>query len=632
MKAFRFLTVVVLGLALAVAGTQVSAQDSDENVFVAAMHSDLQGNFCSLASATGANNTVWNDYVWAGIHPSLYTISVATSSAVPDLAAEPPSPFEEEDELFTSTVELLEGVQWSDGSEVTAEDVAFTFNQFAREMPSGNTLSIDLGGGWADAAFDIVDRVEAVDSHTVKFYLTERPGLADWQHSLLQWDIFNKEFWQPKFEEAYASDDPVGTLSAVTCPDEPSAGPFANYRWEQGAFAETDANSNYSFQGTVTTEYAGGGYEQDLPENLGGGTRSFGNTETDQLAQYEDGPFVDGVVYNILQTQQAGALAVINGEADYHFNPLGYGLSTLDQLEEAEEARVVTNQDNGFFYLSFNLRKSPFNYASFRRAVRCVIDKEFVAQNLLQGQVQAAYRPVPPALGGFREDLSQEERQAACVGMSEEDRLDRARQMLTDAGFSFEDGTLVADPEGNDIEQLELLHPNAAYDNNRNIFGLHINDRLNKLGVPVRDVPAGFNNIVTQVFAQQDFDMWQLGWSLTPYPDHLETFWHSRNTSAGGNAAQGGVCSQRENEASGCQEQFDQMADELLAATETSEAQEIAKQLQDVIFNRAAYVMTHYTLAYDAWRPNSVSWQGLEEESILQGIHGFTGLRSFVQK
>jgi ABC-type transport system substrate-binding protein len=496
--------------------------------------------------------------------------------------------------------------------------------------------------------------------------------------------IFPKHYWEDRFEEAFASEDPVRTLLAFDGADEPSAGAFTFSRWEPGAFAEVAANPEYSFKGTITREYkdeagAIAGYVEILPDGTtrytGAAISTHDNTDPDndpntvdpcehnqdqrieakspaehavdkngdgficlhidaELAlELETGPFVDAVIYSLFGSQASAALAVVAGDIDYHFNPLGYGFETLRQLEETPGVRVLKNASNGVFYLSFNMRKSPFNYVEFRRAVRCVIDKEFVAEELLAGLVIPAYSPVPPGNAFWHRPLTPEEKEIACIGLSEEERLARARQMLTDAGFQFdEEGILAADPEGNPIAQQELLHPNAAYDNNRNIFGLHIVDRLQKLGVPVRDVPAGFNNIVTLVFDEQDFDMWQLGWGLGVYPDYLEAFYHSRNTAPGGNAPQGGVCGAREDALTGCQQEFDALADQFLAEQDARKAQEIAFELQRLVFHWAAYVPTHYVQQQDAYRADRINWQGLEDFPILDGMQAGAGYRSIVKK
>ncbi len=619
----RWYLVGLLLAAVAALGMGVSPTAGAQagKVFVTAMHSDLKGVFCSLSASTGANNTVWNFYVWAGTHPSTNLLTVDST------------PWTQQGDRWVATVKLLSGVKWSDGTDVTPEDIAFTFNAFATKLPSGRTLSLELGGGWASPIWDKFVGI-TVDSPTqITVALTDKPGLVE-EATLFGWDIFQKNFWEPKFKEALASADPVATLAAVECAGEPTSGPFISKRWEPGAFAEVSANSGYSFRGRVFRQHETGGTTEILPANLGGLTRTSGDTSGPVQLEYTEGPFVDAVVYNIFGSQSAAALAVVSGDADYHFNPLGYGRATLDQLESTPGVKVVKNAANGLFYLSFNMRKSPFSYVAFRQAVACVIDKEFVANQLLGGLVIPAYSPVPPGNTFWHRTPTKEDLDKVCVGLSEQDRLARARQLLQDAGFQFDArGRLIKDPAGADITELELLHPNAAYDNNRNIFGLHIVDRLSKLGVPVRDVPAGFNNIVTLVFDEQDFDMWQLGWGLGVFPGYLEAFFHSRNTEPGGDSPQGGVCSALDNAATGCQDQYDQLADQFLAEQDATKAQEIARELQRLaIFEWFAYVPTHYVQQHDAFRADRITWQGLENLPILDGLQSAAGFREFVQK
>ena len=66
-------------------------------------------------------------------------------------------------EYWTTEVSLKQGVTWSDGEEVTADDFVFTVN---------TVMAMQLGGNWAqlvDSAF--VDRAEALDSHRLKIFL-----------------------------------------------------------------------------------------------------------------------------------------------------------------------------------------------------------------------------------------------------------------------------------------------------------------------------------------------------------------------------------------------------------------------------------------------------------------------------
>ena len=105
-------------------------------------------------------------------YPSLYRLSDFHLSWVPLLAAGKPTDAVQEGSVWTREVELKKGVQWSDGVQVTAHDVAFTLNI---------ALELDMSGTWAtliDPTF--VERAEALGDHTVKFFFKKQPGLARW--------------------------------------------------------------------------------------------------------------------------------------------------------------------------------------------------------------------------------------------------------------------------------------------------------------------------------------------------------------------------------------------------------------------------------------------------------------------
>ncbi|PYE82458.1 ABC transporter substrate-binding protein [Pseudoroseicyclus aestuarii] len=67
------------------------------------------------------------------------------------------------DDFTEMTVDLREGIYWSDGEEFTAEDVVFTV-ETQMETP---------GMTWSAAFSDVVETVEAVDDYTVRFTLQE---------------------------------------------------------------------------------------------------------------------------------------------------------------------------------------------------------------------------------------------------------------------------------------------------------------------------------------------------------------------------------------------------------------------------------------------------------------------------
>ncbi|NIA09189.1 MAG: ABC transporter substrate-binding protein, partial [Nitrospiraceae bacterium] len=90
------------------------------------------------------------------------------------------------------------------------------------------------------------------------------------------------------------------------------------------------------------------------------------------------GPFVDKVIYHVYTDQATAVLALAKGDLDFIHNPNGLTKGFVDQLKTATGVKIVTNPSNGWYYLSFNLRKAPGSYLAYRQAVAYLIDKDFV--------------------------------------------------------------------------------------------------------------------------------------------------------------------------------------------------------------------------------------------------------------
>ena len=84
---------------------------------------------------------VWNQYVLAPAIPGMYTLSFPNYTLIPSMAAdvEPPIGAAEGDN-WVIDVSVQDGLQWSDGSPMNANDVAFTFNAMKGLNMGGNFL------------------------------------------------------------------------------------------------------------------------------------------------------------------------------------------------------------------------------------------------------------------------------------------------------------------------------------------------------------------------------------------------------------------------------------------------------------------------------------------------------------
>ena len=206
----------------------------------------------------GPNNSIWKlGNVAAGEAPTLFTYTVK-DDWVPSLAADVPSPLEYDDaaHVWRSMVRLKPDQFWSDGTPITAHDVAFTFATIAA---FGATK---LGGNYPSLApEEVLSRVEALDERTVEFYLKKRD--ARYRVGALRTPIVQRGYWEHYVKAALASPDPLKALLNVDVVDEPVAGAFLQGTWERGSFVDRPVNRRFSSRHSVEKVYANGAVRLD---------------------------------------------------------------------------------------------------------------------------------------------------------------------------------------------------------------------------------------------------------------------------------------------------------------------------------------------------------------------------------
>ncbi|MDP8957724.1 MAG: ABC transporter substrate-binding protein, partial [Actinomycetota bacterium] len=169
---------------------------------------------------------------------------------------------------------------------------------------------------------------------------------------------------------------------------------------------------------------------------------------------------------------------------------------------------------------------------------------------------------------------------------------------------------------------LEILAPGPAYDPLRATYSIWIESWLNDLGFPARANPTDFNAIVDAVFPTTgvpDFDMYILGWSLgnPAAPDFYDAFFHSRNIleESGGNNNMGYNS-----------EEFDQVANQLLAAQEQEEAADLVWEAERIIAQDLPYIVLFDTGILEFYRNESLDYPFTETLSGLQFLNAVPGL------
>ncbi len=574
----------------------------------------------------GLDSTVYMSYVLGPTKPSLFTVAYPGIVIAPDVAVGLPAEAVQEGDVWTITQPMRDDYTWSDGSPLTANDVVFTYE---------TVRDAELGGGWS-AAYPYTEEstprlinVEAVDDYTVKFTFDSKPGAVVWPHNVGVASIVPAAPWEPVIAEALASEDPAAVVYGASSLEvgDLSGGPVIYNGRDVGAFVENVKNENYSNAGLKHTFWQDGSYAQN-------DVLLYGDGGGDVAVEYTEGPFLDRTVFSIYGDEAAAMLALVDGEIDFWINELGVTPGLRQQGLEANNLSVTVNPTNGFRYLAFNLRKSPGKFLGFRQAM-AYFDKENLAQNLLQGVAFPLYVMVPEGNQAWYNEEVAEQIASQYVGLSTQDRLNKAYEALEADGFTWvippqrgddrnivTPGAGIIDPDGIAVPELEIIAPSATYDPLRATAALWLEDWAENLGVPANAKPTVFDTILDTLWpgvgTEPTFDMYVLGWSLgnPAWPTFHEAFFHSRNFPEASNGL---------NTTGYSDPEFDILADTTFTETDQAVAfdqiwqmeQKLAEDLPYVVlFDAAITEFYNNSLAF----PYAGSLSGIQFQDGMQNV------------
>ncbi len=456
----------------------------------------------NIWSMLGPNATAWNFYPTLGKYGGLYGMSDLTYQVVPSLADGFWSPLEKVTEdgttMYVTTVKLLKGVNWSDGTPFTADDVVFSY-----EVP----FKLQMPGNWmSNIPPDLFVKVVKVDDYTVNFYITHPSG--NFIYSILMSVIVQKKFWEPVYETSLSQKDPAQYMMSYDKDllSEPSIGAFTVSQWQKGAYLLDKSIPSYAFKGQQEIEYATGSVQYIIPL-LNQNNTYYGTAEGTVNNKFVTGPYVDSIIYRIYQNQTAAVSALLKGEVDYILNPNGLQKGFVQQLQTNPNVKIVSNPSLGFQYIAFNLRRYPMNNKAFRVSIAYLIDRDLLANKILGGNTNPLSSLVPPG----NEFWYDPDLKAYGDGMTTIQRYEAAIKTLKDAGFSWliepkiDNGQLVQrgqgliGPDGKLIKQITMMAPSAGYDPIRSTTALWVEKWANDIGIPLYADLTSFNNIVDAV-------------------------------------------------------------------------------------------------------------------------------------
>ncbi len=493
---------------------------------------------------------VWSWHVLGFLYESLYTRNPETFEIIPWLAEGEP---EYDKETRTCIVHLRKGVKWEDGAPFTAQDVVFTAQ-----------VLIDFKIPRYISDWDFVERVEAVDDYTLRFTLKE-PFVIFFTATLMSL-IVPKHIWEPIIKEAEKTENPLATLLDYEITAPIGMGPFKFVQWRKGSYVKLARNPNYFATGR-------------------------------EVKGRKVGPFIDEILFKIYRTTDTAILALQKGEIDYIWWAIQPGF--IRSLRRDKSIEITNNPENGLRYLAFNLRRPPFNDINFRQAVAYLIDKQFIQTRVLQNYGQALYSIVPPGNKfWFNPDTRQYGKE-----MSRAERVRKAIEILKEANYRWNKPPAINDKgevirgeglimlNGKPVPPFTILTPPADYDPLRAMCGMLIQEWLREIGIPATSTPTSFGDIVNKVNTEWNFDTYLLGWKLGIDPDHMRTFFHSKEVVRDGYNSMGYI-----------NQEFDKLADASAREMDEEKRREIIFKMQEFIVEEAPYIPLFTSAQVEAYR------------------------------
>jgi peptide/nickel transport system substrate-binding protein len=282
----------------------------------------------------------------------------------------------------TVLVTLRDGMMWHDGQPVTVDDVKFSF-----EAPG-------TGESPMYAPFTSrITNIEVVDDSSVRFTLSE-PWVAFEIASLSKVNLIPKHIWEPLLTDLATKEENAEDLTLEQAPAIGS-GPFKFVDWVEGETAILTAN-------------------------------------TDHFSP----PKAEGWVIKILPNQESVLGQLQTGEINF-LREWGGDSAILQEIADADpNIELFASPDLGFRFFAFNTRFAPFDNLTLRQAVAHVMPKESIVQNIFKGFGVPADSYVSAAIEFWHNpELPQYEFS-----------IDAARQLLTDAGFTWDDAGMLLYP------------------------------------------------------------------------------------------------------------------------------------------------------------------------------------------
>ncbi len=381
--------------------------------------------------------------------------------------------WETSEDGLTWTFHLRDGLKWSDGSDLTANDFVYSWKRVCDPMvaaPYAETV-LSMVEGYDKAIEGDLDALQVVaqDDNTLVVTLSTP---CSYFGSLAAFATLS-----PVQEATVTANGDAWATSAATYI---SNGPFYVSEWVPGSYIMMTKNPYYWNADAIKLD----GIKWNLIEDSNAAYSAY---QTGEVLMIKDVP-----------TEEIPSL---KDSADFHVDPI-----------------------IGTYYLSLNLERDAFKDARVRKALSLAIDRDYVANTLMQG----TYSPADNFMGpGWIDTDGTQFKDNANGGQSYIDvnnyeaDLEEAKQLLADAGY----------PDGEGFPSISYTTNDAGY---HKVVAEYLQQAWAQLGIDLQVDIVEWASF-TPMRRNGDFDIARNGWvgDYTDPSNMLELFYSTNGNNDG---------------------------------------------------------------------------------------------------
>ena len=483
---------------------------------------------------------------------SLLSADLASDELKPYLAADMPQ-IERQDSISLFTYQIREEATWTDGSPVTAADVAFTLKVLKAPLLKNEFLKPQVA---------FIQDIRVDDSDPKRFTLiasgySPEMELLTGDFFILPANLFDPEGLLQSIEVAALS---RGNLSELE--NNKNLKAFAA-RFNSPEYG-IDPGKLQGSGGYLLEEWVKGQYlSLKRKENW------WGNDIPD--AQHLTA-VPERISFQIIPDNTTALLALKNRQLDVLENIEAAEFNKIRKDESFQEDYALYSPDTfEFVYTGLNTRSPKLSDKRTRQAIAHLLDVSSIVKVSQQNYATPTVGPIPPSVKEYYNNNLKPRTYSA----------ERIASLLKAAGWAQEKDGWYKDINGQK-EQLTLEINYKAGNNSLETAAIIFQQRAAEMGIPVQ-VQSLESSLLSQKLKAHEYEMFFRSLSGNPFVYNFQPLLHTSFASLGGNNTTG----------FGTPES-DSVLDAINTAETPEEKAKLLKRLQEILHEEAAFIPLYY--------------------------------------